>query len=168
MREGKKIGTVYTQHWLLTNQRIMTIVESLVKRIVYLTCNNQHNYHQLPGVRDLVAVQIWFIFKELKKTFTPTDGLRIFAQRKRFRDELNGITCPPHHYYSQKKYINSEALNHFKFNLNFVQKIIRSNKAEVMFENSLKILTINTGSGNRAAPDQKQDNDLACCASFIK
>ncbi|KXS56022.1 MAG: hypothetical protein AMR96_05070 [Candidatus Adiutrix intracellularis] len=94
IRGKKKIGAVCIQSWLLTNQHIVTMVEDLVKIIVYLTCDNQHNYQQPPGVRDLAAVQIWRISKKLKKAFAPADGSRIFTRRKQFRDKLNGITRP--------------------------------------------------------------------------
>jgi hypothetical protein len=153
IRVGGEIDAVCTRCRLVTNHRIVAMVEGLVKRVICLTCDSQHNYHQPPGVRGPAAAQIRRVSKELKKTSAPAGGPRIFAQWMRFRDELNENGRPPRPYCFQEKYENGEALDHPKFGLGFVQKIIPPNKIEVMFENSLKTLAMNTGGG--AVPGQK-------------
>ena len=142
IRGGGEIDAGCTRCRLVTNHRIVAMVEGLVKRVICLTCDSQHNYHQPPGAKGPAAAQVRRVSRELKKTVAPQGGPRVFAKWISCRDEMGD--SPPKAYRFQESYQVGEAVAHPKFGLGFVQKIIPPSKMEVMFENDIKTLAMNT------------------------
>ena len=145
IRVGGEIDAKCTRCRRLTNHRIVAMVDGLVKRVICLTCHSQHNYHQPPGEKGPTAAQVRRVSKELKKTSAPQGGARVFAQWMKNREELASAGGQARVYRLQEGYQAGEAIDHPKFGLGFIQKIIPPGKMEVMFENDIKILAMNAG-----------------------
>lgn len=145
IRVGGEIDSVCTRCRIITNHRIVAMVDGLVKRVICLTCDSQHNYRQPPGQKGPAAAKVVRVGKEMKKTGAPSGGGRVFAQWVQNRETLNASGETPLPYSINQVYEPGQAVNHPKFGLGFVQKIIPPNKMEVMFENEIKTLAMNMG-----------------------
>ena len=150
IRVGGEIDAVCTRCRRVTNHRIVALVEGLIKRVICLTCDSQHNYHQPPDLKGPAAAQVRRISKDLKKTAAPQGGPRIFAQWARCREELGETR--PQAYRLEETYQAGAAIAHSKFGLGFVQKVIPPGKMEVMFENDIKTLAMNLDAAARKTP----------------
>ncbi|MDL2260070.1 hypothetical protein LJB99_04280 [Deltaproteobacteria bacterium OttesenSCG-928-K17] len=144
IRVGGEIDAVCTRCRIMTNHRIVAMVDGLVKRVICLTCQSQHNYRQPPGEKRPQAAKVMRVSKEMKKTSAP-DGGRVFAQWMRKKQEMEAAELSPRAYGIAEKFEVDEALNHPKFGLGFVQRLIPPNKMEVMFETEIKTLVMNMG-----------------------
>ena len=144
IRVGGEIDAVCTRCRIVTNHRIVAMVDGLVKRVICLTCDSQHNYRQPPGEKRPIAAKVMRVAKEMKKTSAPTGGARVFAQWTQNREALNSSEIQPRPYSFKEIYKDGEAIEHSKFGLGFVQKIIPPNKMEVMFETEIKTLAMNS------------------------
>ena len=150
IRAGGEIDAKCTRCRRVTAHRIVALVDGLVKRVICLACDSQHNYHQPPGQKTPAPAKVKRVGREKKKVSTPQGGLRIFALWMKDRDELaksGGLARP---YSLQDAYQAGEAINHPKFGLGFIQKTIPPAKMEVMFESDIKTLAMNTESRERA------------------
>ncbi len=146
IRVGGEIDAVCTRCRLVTNHRIVAMVDGMVKRVICLTCDSQHNYHQPPGTKRPAESQVRRVSKDLKKTSAPAaGGARVFAQWLRSREALNAAEEVPQPYSIKGIYEAGQAVAHPKFGLGFVQKIIPPSKMEVMFETEIKTLAMNAG-----------------------
>ena len=141
IRVGGEIDAVCTRCRILTNHRIVAMVNGMVKRVICLTCQSQHNYRQPPGEKKEAGARVMRVSKEMKKTSAPSGGARIFAQWVKSKEELNEAPRP---YKLQSAFETGEALEHPKFGLGFVQRVIPPNKIEVMFEAEIKTLAMNS------------------------
>ena len=150
IRVGGEIDAVCTRCRRITNHRIVAMVEGRIKRVICLTCDSQHNYHQPPGQKSQATLQVRRVGKEMKKTSAPQGGPRVFALWLKGREELSTGGGRPRPYRLQEGYQAGEAIDHPKFGLGFIQKIIPPRKMEVMFENDVKTLAMNAGSGEGA------------------
>lgn len=146
IRVGGEIDAVCTRCRIITNHRIVAMVDGLVKRVICLTCDSQHNYRQPPGQKGPAAAKVVRVGREMKKTSAPSGGARVFAQWVRNRETLSESGETPLAYSINQVYEPGQAIEHAKFGLGFVQKIIPPNKMEVMFENEIKTLAMNMGS----------------------
>jgi hypothetical protein len=146
IRVGGEIDAVCTRCRLVTNHRIVAMVDGLVKRVVCLTCDSQHNYHQPPGAKRPEESKVRRVGRELKKTNAPAaGGPRVFAQWLKNRETLDAAGEAPRPYSIKEPYEAGQALAHPKFGLGFVQRLIPPNKMEVMFETEIKTLAMNQG-----------------------
>lgn len=141
IRVGGEIDAVCTRCRILTNHRIVAMVDGMVKRVICLTCQSQHNYRQPPGEKKEAGARVMRVSREMKKTSAPSGGARVFAQWIKGREEL---TETPRPYKLQGVFEAGEALEHPKFGLGFVQRVIPPNKIEVMFETEIKTLAMNS------------------------
>ncbi len=146
IRVGGEIDAVCTRCRMITNHRIVAMVDGLVKRVICLTCDSQHNYRQPPGEKRPQAAKTMRVSREMKKTSPSSGGPRIFAQWLQSREALNASGESPRPYDFKELFEVGQALDHSKFGLGFVQKIIPPNKMEVMFETEVKVLAMNMGS----------------------
>ncbi|MGL4208374.1 MAG: hypothetical protein ACRCTY_03200 [Candidatus Adiutrix sp.] len=143
IRVGGEIDSLCTRCRILTNHRIVAMVDGFVKRVICLTCQSQHNYRQPPGEKKPTTTKTMRVVKEMKKTAN-TNGGRVFAQWLNKKQSLDDEISPtPYNF--KETYTAGEAIEHSKFGLGFVQKIIPPNKMDVMFENEIKTLAMNTG-----------------------
>lgn len=145
IRVGGEIDAVCTRCRLVTNHRIVAMVDGLVRRVICLTCDSQHNYHRPPGEKRVTEAQVRRVSKEMKKTSAPAGGARVFAQWMRGRETLAASGDTPRAYGIRETYAAGDAVDHPKFGLGFVQKIIPPNKMEVMFETEIKTLAMDIG-----------------------
>jgi len=143
IRVGGEIDAVCTRCRRVTNHRIVAMVDGRIKRVICLTCDSQHNYHQPQGQKNPASVEVRRVGKELKKTSAPQGGPRVFAMWMKGREELAAGGGRPRPYRLQEGYQAGEAIEHPKFGLGFIQKIIPPRKMEVMFENDVKTLAMN-------------------------
>jgi hypothetical protein len=142
IRVGGEIDAVCTRCKILTNHRIVAMVDGTVKRVICLTCQSQHNYRQPPGAKKESGARVMRVSKEMKKTTTPEGGARVFAQWVKSKEDLGEVTPRP--YNIAATFEAGEPLTHPKFGLGFVQKVIPPNKIEVMFETEIQTLAINS------------------------
>ncbi|MDR1045690.1 MAG: hypothetical protein LBP33_11340 [Candidatus Adiutrix sp.] len=143
IRPGGEIDAVCTRCRLVTNHRIVALVDGLVKRVVCLTCDSQHNYRQPPDEKKAPAAKTMRVAREMKKTQAPSGGTRIFAQWLQSRQALEAAGAAARPYNFKELYEAGEAIEHSKFGLGFIQKIVPPNKMEVMFETEIKTLAMN-------------------------
>lgn len=144
IRVGGEIDAVCTKCRIITNHRIVAMVDGLVKRVICLTCDSQHNYRQPPGEKRPQAVRVMRVSKDMKKTSAP-DGGRVFAQWMQKKQEAEASGAVPRPYGINEVFEVGEIMNHPKFGLGFVQRLIPPNKMEVMFETEIKTLVMNMG-----------------------
>lgn len=144
IRVGGEIDGMCTKCRRLTNHRIVAMVDGGVKRVICLTCDSQHNYRKASGEKRNGDSQVRRVSSALKKTSNPGGNGRIYAQWLSSSSELTSSGVPPLVYSFKETYEQGQALVHFKFGLGFVQKIIPPNKMEIMFENEIKTLAMNT------------------------
>ena len=149
IRVGGEIDAVCTRCRRVTNHRIVALVEGLVKRVICLTCDSQHNYRQPPGAKGPAAAAVKRIPPEMRKTPAPQGEGRIFALWLSRRQETAASENRPRTYQLQESYQAGEAIEHSKFGLGFVQKVIPPNKMLVMFETDIKTLVMNTSVTSR-------------------
>lgn len=142
IRVGGEIDAVCTRCRMITNHRIVAMVDGLVKRVICLTCDSQHNYRQPPGEKAPRAAKVMRVAREMKKTSVP-DGGRVFAQWLQSKKSLeeSGLELKP--YSIRELFEAGQAVMHPKFGLGFVQKVIVPNKMEIMFETEIKTLAMN-------------------------
>jgi len=145
IRVGGEIDAICTRCRRVTNHRIVALVDGLIKRVICLTCDSQHNYHQPPGQKKPVAAQVKRVGKEMKKTSAAQGGQRVFALWIKGREDLVAGGGQARPYKIQEGYQAGEAINHPKFGLGFIQQIIPPRKMKVMFENDVKTLAMNAG-----------------------
>ena len=143
IRVGGEIDAVCTRCRMVTNHRIVAMVDGLVKRVICLTCDSQHNYHQPPGEKKQAAAKTMRVSREMKKTSAPSGGARVFAQWMKNKEEMNANERVPVPYNFRETFEPGQPIDHPKFGLGFVQKIIPPNKMEVMFETDVKTLAMN-------------------------
>ncbi len=139
IRVGGEIDAVCTRCRILTNHRIVAMVDGFVKRVICLTCQSQHNYRQPPGAKRVVEPKTVRLSREQKKTSNAV-GARVFAV---WQEKKEALAEAPPKYNLAELYENGSAFMHPKFGLGFVQKIVPPNKMEVMFETEIKILAMN-------------------------
>lgn len=145
IRVGGEIDAVCTRCRMITNHRIVAMVDGLVKRVICLTCDSQHNYRQPPGEKAPRAAKVMRVAREMKKTSAP-DGGRVFAQWLQCKKGLEESGLEPRPYGINEMFESGQAVSHAKFGLGFVQKTIPPNKVEIMFETEIKTLAMNMGS----------------------
>ncbi len=145
IRVGGEIDATCTRCRLLTNHRIVAMVDGAVKRVICLTCSSQHTYRQPPGEKKTTEPKVRRVSQEMKKTTAPSGQPRVFAQWLQNSEALKAAETPPLAYNWQEPYEEGQAISHPKFGLGFVQKVIPPNKMEVMFELEIKTLAMKMG-----------------------
>ena len=69
IRVGAEIDAHCTRCRMLTNHRVVAMVEGTIKRVICLTCSGQHNYHPPAGQKALKGAKAKRVGKEQKKVW---------------------------------------------------------------------------------------------------
>ena len=139
IKVGSEVDSHCTKCKLLTNHRVVAMVDGAVKRVICLTCEGQHNYRPPAGEKKKAATA-----KRIKKTEkrSRTESPRSYQQ---WLDWKAGITeeTTIRPYNMKESFGAGEIVEHSKFGLGFVMKVLSGNKIEIMFEKEIKTLAIN-------------------------
>jgi hypothetical protein len=116
----------------------VAIHEGVIKRVICLTCDGQHNYRPPPGQKALKTGRAKRIKKDLRRSRTVMP--EAFEKWLAMKEALVAEARP---YNMTGGYQVDEAIEHSKFGLGFVTKILTDQKMEVMFEKEIKTLAMN-------------------------
>ncbi|MBF0524268.1 MAG: hypothetical protein HQK56_04125 [Deltaproteobacteria bacterium] len=125
---------------LVTNHRVVAMDEGVVKRVVCLTCGGQHNFHLPPGLKSTTEKKVKRVKKEERRV--PGPESQTLLQWQELKDRLTPET-PAGPYSMSGSFALGEAIEHAKFGLGFVTKVIDSKKIMVMFEKEIKTMVMN-------------------------
>lgn len=145
VRVGAEIDAKCTRCRLITNHRVVAMVEGVVKRVVCLTCHSQHNYHRPPGEKAPKAARTIRVDRGQKKVISAT-GTRVFEKWTTLKATLEEFGLEPTPYRVDKGFSAGEPISHAKFGLGFIDKVIPPNKIEVMFDTEIKVLAMRVSS----------------------
>lgn len=138
IRVGAEVDAYCTKCRMVTNHRIVAMMDDVIKRVICLTCDGQHNYRQPPGEKKKTA-SARRVAKDQKRS-------RTIAPKtfKKWLDLKEGgaVEEQARPYNMAETYSEGEAINHSKFGLGFIQKVMNGGKIEVMFEKEIKILVM--------------------------
>lgn len=143
VRVGAEIDAKCTRCRLVTNHRVVAMVEGVVKRVICLTCHSQHNYHRPPGEKVPRAAKTIRVDRGQKK-ITSAGGAKVFEKWTILKTALEESGLEPAPYRLDGDFSAGEPISHAKFGLGFVEKVIPPNKIEVMFDTEVKILAMRT------------------------
>jgi hypothetical protein len=139
IRVSSEIDGYCTKCRMITNHRVVAMVDGVVKRVICLTCDSQHNYRTPPGQKPLKTSKAKRVGKELKRART-AEAPQTFEKWIELKENL---TDEPRPYNMNESYTEGEAVSHGKFGLGFVMKEVPPRKMEVMFETEIKTLAMN-------------------------
>ena len=140
IKPGAEVDSYCTKCKMITNHRVVALVDGVIKRVICLTCDGQHNFRPPPGQKRPKAASARRVTKDKKRV--RTSASRTFEHWV----DLKGTLDPENQvraYRMTEGYANGEAFQHPSFGLGFVIKPIGSNKMEVMFETEIKTLAMN-------------------------
>ena len=138
LKAGAEIDAYCTKCRLTTNHRIVAMAEGVVKRVICLTCDGQHNFRLPPGLKKPKATRARRVLKGEKRV--KNDPGQAFEHWVKLKSTLAG---EPRHYIMAEAYHAGDAINHSKFGLGFVNKVLNDKKMDVMFEKDIKTLAMN-------------------------
>jgi hypothetical protein len=138
LRAGAEIDAYCTKCRLVTNHRIVAMAEGVVKRVICLTCDGQHNFRSPPGAKKTKSSRARRVMKGEKRV--RNDPGQAFEHWVKLKSTLPGEARS---YIMAEAYRNGEAISHATFGLGFVNKILNDKKMEVMFEKDIKTLAMN-------------------------
>ena len=141
IRVSSEIDAYCTKCRLVTNHRVVAIQAGVIKKVICLTCEGQHNYRPPPGEKKLKGASTKRVKKEM--TRSRSEAPQTFNQWLELKAELEDEPRP---YRMTESFDRGEALTHPKFGLGFIIKVLDGNKIEVMFEKELKTLAIKVNS----------------------
>lgn len=159
IRAGSEVDATCTRCRMVTNHRVVAMHEGVIKRVICLTCESQHNFRPPPGRKKSEQVVARRSKGELETTVTTktttTQKSRSGSQsRTKTTTKKRATPVPteewlrrkealaeePRPYRMTETYQAGEALDHPKFGLGFIIRIGADGKMEVLFESSLKTL----------------------------
>lgn len=138
IRVSSEIDAYCTKCRMVTNHRVVAIVDDMVKRVICLTCDGQHNFRPPPGQKKPVAKT-----KRVQKGKKMTRTKEIAPTFTQWIELKESLSVEPRPYVMAETYAPGEAIEHSKFGLGFVTKLAAQNKIEVMFDNTIKTLIMN-------------------------
>jgi hypothetical protein len=142
IRPSSEIDAYCTKCRLVTNHRVVAMVDNVVKRVICLTCNGQHNFRPPPGQKNPKRTGARRVTKDKKRDRTvASKPFEHWQELKAALDPEN----PPAPYNMKDTYTQGQAIEHAKFGLGFVIKVPALKKIEVMFETEIKTLAMNMG-----------------------
>ena len=138
LRAGAEIDAYCTKCRLVTNHRIVAMADGVVKRVVCLTCDGQHNFRSPPGAKKPKVSRARRVQKGEKRVRNdPGQAFELWVKQK------GSMLVEPRNYIMAEAYRNGEAISHPTFGLGFVNKVLNNKKMEVMFEKDIKTLAMN-------------------------
>ncbi|MDR1110623.1 MAG: hypothetical protein LBP92_08015 [Deltaproteobacteria bacterium] len=169
VRVGGEIDAQCTKCRRVTNHRIVSMQDDAIKHVLCLTCSCQHNFRAPAAVKKAAASKAKATTaakpkeprpakepKETKEAREARDAKKAAVdEREQNREKWNEFKSRFSHAVAVEYSLNGDfgqdqALNHAKFGLGFVTRVMLPNKIEVQFEESLKTLVMHVGpSGNR-------------------
>lgn len=138
IRPSSEIDAYCTKCRMVTNHRVVAIHDGVIKRVICLTCDGQHNYRPPPGQKAVKTGRAKRIKKDLRRSRTvmPEAFEKWLAMKETLVDD-------PRPYDMSGDFQVDEAIRHGTFGLGFVTKILSDRKMEVMFEKEIKTLAMN-------------------------
>jgi hypothetical protein len=140
IRVGAEVDAYCTRCKLVTNHRIVAMVEDQIKRVICLTCDGQHNFRPVPGAKKPRGLTAKRVRRDEKRV---SSGPRQVFQKWQDMKTALDPEVPVRPYNMGEAFKEGEAMAHGKFGLGFVSKVLLGNKIEVMFETEIKTLAIN-------------------------
>lgn len=140
IRPSSEIDAYCTKCRLVTNHRVVAMVGDVVKRVICLTCNGQHNFRPPPGQKAPRSTGPRRVTKDKKRDRTVAS--KPFEHWQELRAALDPEN-PPEAYNMKDAYAVGQVIDHAKFGIGFVIKVQGPKKIEVMFETELKTLAMN-------------------------
>ena len=140
---ASEIDAYCTKCRLVTNHRVVAMVEGAVKRVVCLTCNGQHNFRAAPGQKAPKASSRVRRMGQAAGGPSRAATLKALDNWLERRVRLGDAEVPA--YDMAASYKEGQALMHPKFGLGFVSRVLGRNKIDVVFERELKTLAMNYG-----------------------
>lgn len=140
IRPSSEIDAYCTKCRMVTNHRVVAMMDGVVKRVICLTCDGQHNFRPPPGQKKTSSARARRITKDKKRV--RTDDSKAFQQWVDLKEAMDP-EAEIRPYVLSETYSQGEAVNHSKFGLGFVNKILGPGKIEIMFEKELKTLVMN-------------------------
>ncbi|MFH1137729.1 MAG: hypothetical protein V1816_16805 [Pseudomonadota bacterium] len=138
---GSEIDAFCTKCRLVTNHRVVAMLDGVVKRVICLTCEGQHNFRPPPGQKKTGAPKIKRERKGVVRTMSAA-GKAPLTDWVRLKESL-----PPEEeiipYRLSDAFEEGQAIEHPKFGLGFVAKVLNNQKINVLFERELKTLVMN-------------------------
>ncbi|MEW5725705.1 MAG: hypothetical protein AB1896_21525 [Thermodesulfobacteriota bacterium] len=141
IRVGAEIDAHCTRCRMVTNHRVVAMVEGVVKRVICLTCQGQHNFRPPPGEKRPRRAKVVRQARDGRPAAGTKSSrpLRQWTERKEALDPASH----PRTYALSADFDEGETLEHPTFGLGFVLKKIGSDKIEVLFEKEVKVLVVN-------------------------
>ena len=137
---GAEIDAYCTKCRMVTNHRVVAMLDGVVKRVICLTCEGQHNFRPPPGQKKTSAPKIKRERKGSVRTIS-TGGAPL-ADWVRLKESLLPDEEIPQ-YSMTGSFEEGQTIEHPKFGLGFVTKVVTNQKINVMFEREIKTLVMN-------------------------
>jgi hypothetical protein len=137
---GSEIDAYCTKCRMVTNHRVVAMLDGVVKRVICLTCEGQHNFRPPPGQKKTTSPKIKRERKGAVKTIS-TGGAPL-SDWIRLKESL----IPDEEiaqYRMTDSFEEGQAVEHPKFGLGFVTKVVNNQKINIMFEREIKTLVMN-------------------------
>ena len=138
IRVSSEIDAYCTKCRMVTNHRVVAMMNGVVKRVICLTCQGQHNFRTPPGQKGTSHLKAKRVRKEEKRA-TGSKSLQHWL-------DLKAALSPevtPRLYNMKEEYREGEVLEHPRFGLGFVNRVLSPTKMSVLFEFQLKTLVMN-------------------------
>lgn len=142
IRPSSEIDGYCTRCKLVTNHRVVAMVDGVVKRVICLTCDSQHNFRPPPGQKKPVISSPKRVAKDERRVPAPSGGAPVLSRWLELKEAL-GESAQARPYRMSETYREGEPLTHPKFGLGFVLKTLGQQKMEVIFEREVKAMAMN-------------------------
>ncbi|MBF0528639.1 MAG: hypothetical protein HQK55_05090 [Deltaproteobacteria bacterium] len=139
---SSEIDGYCTKCKLVTNHRVVAMLDGVIKRVICLTCDSQHNFRPPPGAKKTVTSSPKRVTKDNRRVPAPEGGPPILSRWLELKTAF-GEQTEPRPYRMSEAYKEGETLTHSKFGLGFVVKILNQQKMEVIFEREVKTMAMN-------------------------
>ncbi|MEW6264337.1 MAG: hypothetical protein AB1641_14805 [Thermodesulfobacteriota bacterium] len=143
IRPSSEIDAYCTKCKLVTNHRVVALDKGVIKRVICLTCQSQHNFRLPPGQKAPRTQSARRVIKDEVRLAGP--GTQPFKKWLELKESLNQTACRD--YRMSEAYNEGQAINHSRFGLGFVTKLLDRQKMQVMFEKEIKMLAMNYSPG---------------------
>ena len=135
---ASEVDAYCTKCRLVTNHRVVAMQAGVIKRVICLTCDGQHNFRPPPGekVRSDSG-------KRVVRGHKPTSKAKdVFPEWTSLKEALAPEKGPVPYNMTQS-FEKGQAIEHAHFGLGFVSKILGPRKMVVMFAKEIKTLAMN-------------------------
>ncbi|MDR1297654.1 MAG: hypothetical protein LBO05_09865 [Deltaproteobacteria bacterium] len=149
----------------VTNHRVVSLLDGVVKRVLCLTCQSQHNYRPPVAAKPAKPASAKAektpkearLPKETKEERVRKEALKAAQDEleqngKQWRSLREKNKSAPVKYTLDGTYSADQVLAHPRFGTGFVIRLVMPNKIEVQFEDSLRVLVMNIGRPEPPAP----------------